>query len=298
MNIVVRFLKGGWFYVRSITKKVFEDDIFFLASGIAFNGILTMIPLMLLLASAVGSFLNSSALGVQQLNDILNTIFPPQPFATNIKDSILTIISRIVIYRRSLGFVGFGVLIWSATSLFDALRSVLHIIYRLDRTRNFFVSLVHDVGFVVLAFVLFIVSNLAIWVFTLIENVVLMIPALKPLNLPRFNEGIPTAIVIILTTFMFYIIYRYVTDSKPPRAAAVISTITTTVLWVASGKLFGIYLSDFSGIGKIYGPYAFLLVLLFWIYYSSIIFVFGGIVGQVHWERVKSKKPRNPKSPS
>jgi hypothetical protein len=48
-------------------------------------------------------------------------------------------------------------------------------------------------------------------------------------------------------------------------AAAVASTITMTVLWVISGKLFGIYLRSYSLIGSIYGPYAFILVLLVWI---------------------------------
>ncbi len=61
--------------------------------------------------------------------------------------------------------------------------------------------------------------------------------------------------------------------------------MTTTVLWIISGRLFAVYLADCSTIGTIYGPYAFLLVLLFWIYYSSLMFVFGGIVGQVYWER-------------
>ena len=121
VKVSLRVLEAVWFYTRSISKKIFEDDILFLASGIAFNGILTMIPLMLLTASALGVFLNSSALGVQQLNEILDAIFPPQPFALSIKESILTIISDIVQYRTSLGVFGVIVLIWTATSLFDAL---------------------------------------------------------------------------------------------------------------------------------------------------------------------------------
>jgi uncharacterized BrkB/YihY/UPF0761 family membrane protein len=42
-----------------------------------------------------------------------------------------------------------------------------------------------------------------------------------------------------------------------------------------------------SAIGKIYGGYAFIVVLMFWIYYSCIVFVLGGIVGQAYWERRK-----------
>lgn len=286
----LRILEAIWFYARSLTRKFFEDDILFLASGLAFNGILAMIPLFLLSASALGTFLNSSQLGVQQLKDILDAIFPPQPFATNIKESILTVISDIVQYRTSLGIFGVLVLIWTATSLFDALRSVLHRIYGVKRTRSVLSGFAHDVGFVFLAFVLFILSNLSVWVVSLVERVVLNVPALSGLNIPFLYRDTPTIIVIGLTACMFYIVYRYIPDSKPPKVAGVISTLTTTALWVVSGKLFAVYLSNFSAISTIYGPYAFILVLLFWIYYSSIIFVAGGMVGQVYWERLKLKE--------
>ena len=160
MKAVVRFLATTWYYLRAISRKIREDDILFLASGLAFNGILTMIPLLLLSAWALGTFLNSSQQGVKQLNDIVNAIFPPQPFASSIRERILTLVSDIIAYRRSLGLFGAGVLVWTATSLFDALRSVLHKVYRLKRTRGLLVGLLHDVGFVFLVFLLFLVSNL------------------------------------------------------------------------------------------------------------------------------------------
>lgn len=286
----LRVLEAVWFYARSLTKKFLEDDILFLASGLAFSGILTMIPLLLLAASALGSFLNSSQLGVHQLEDILNAVFPAQPFAMSIKESILTVVSDIVQYRRSLGIFGALVLIWTATSLFDALRSVLHRIYGVKRTRGVIAGFLHDVGFVFLAFVLFLASSVVIWVVSLIEGLTANVPALANIHLPIGSQEVPTIIVLGLTACMFYIIYQYIPDSKPPKAAGVISTITTTILWVVSGRLFAVYLSSFSAIGKIYGPYAFILVLLFWVYYSSIIFIAGGMVGQVYWERLKLKE--------
>lgn len=287
VKAIVRFTETTWYYVRSITRKILDEDVLFLASGLAFNGILTMIPIMLLSASAIGIFLNSSQQGVRQLNDVLNAIFPPQPFATSIKESILKAVSDIVTYRRSLGLFGAAVLIWTATSLFDAVRSVLHRIYCLKRTRGLLISIVHDVGFVFLVFILFVVSNLAIWALTGLQRLTLQVPPLAALELEQFTHAVPTGIVVALTGIMFYIVYRFIPDTRPPKAAGIISTVTTTILWVISGKVFAFYLSSFSSIGKIYGPYAFVLVLMFWIYYSSLVFVLGAIVGQVYWERTK-----------
>ncbi|MFN0158318.1 MAG: YihY/virulence factor BrkB family protein [Bacteroidota bacterium] len=290
VKVCLRCGEVAWFYVRGIARKIKNDDILFLASGLSFNGILTMIPLMLLSASALGVFLNSSELSIQQLHGILDTIFPQQPFATNIKESILTVISDIITYRTSLGIFGALVLIWSATSLFDALRSVLHTVYGIPRTRGLFAGMLRHVGFVLLVFLLFIATNISLWLFSIVENVAINVPALQRFDFTWLSRNVPTAVVVLLTALMFYIIYQYIPDTKPPRIAGVISTITTTVLWVISGRVFAIYLSEFSAFSKIYGAYAFILVLLLWIYYSSIVFILGGIVGQTYWERLKLKE--------
>lgn len=282
---MLRVFSAIRYYVSRITKKLAEDDVLFLASGLAFNGILTLIPILLLGASALGVFLNSSQAGVAQINEILDAIFPPQPFAASIKESILAVISDIISYRHSIGLFAAGFLLWTAMSLFSALRSALHRIYRIDRSRSFLLTLLHDLLFIVLVMVLLVISNGAIWASSLLENFAAHIPVLKELNLSNMNNALPTVVVVLLTAFMFYIVYRHIADTKPPRAAAVIATITTTVLWILSGKLFALYLVKFSSIGKIYGTYAFVLVLLVWIYYSCIIFLIGGVVGQTYWER-------------
>lgn len=290
VKFVLRYLETLWFYTRRIGKKLMEEDILFLASGLAFNGILTMIPLLLLAASALGVILNSSQAAIGQVNDILNALFPPQPFATSIKESILRVISDIIAYRRSIGIFGAVILIWTATSLFDALRSVLHRIYHLKRTRNLLVTILHDVVFVLLVFGLFVFSNLFLWAFAVVDRLIQGIPQLADAHIFNIGESIPTIIVVLLTAVMFYIVYRYIPDTKPPRLAGIISTVTTTILWVVSSKLFAWYLSGFSAIDKIYGPYAFILVLLIWIYYSSLIFIIGGIAGQAYWERFRLKQ--------
>ena len=283
----------AWYYVRSTARRTKEADILFLASGLAFNGIFALIPIMLLLASAIGVYFNSSSLGVQHLQDILHAVFPPQPFAQQIQNSILDIVSDIVVYRTSLGVFGVVVLVWTVTSLFDAVRSVLHQVYALKRTKGLMKSLLHDLGFVVLAFVFFIAINLATWVSSLAEHVMKEIPALSGLSMPQLNTYLPTTVVVALSAIMFYILYRYITDEKPPNAAAIVSTVTSTVIWVVSGKLFSVYLTSISNIATVYGSYTFLVVLLFWIYFTSLIFVFGGIVGQVHWERLRFLHAQN-----
>jgi membrane protein len=178
-------------------------------------------------------------------------------------------------------------LAFTASFLFDIVRTVLHKIYRIPRTRGLVASFLHDLGFVFLAFVLLLASNLAVWIIRLMEGALREYPGIYERILPEFLESLPAGIVILLTAVMFYVVYRFLTDAKPPRAAAIASTITMTALWLAAGKIFSVYLSRFSLIGSLYGPYAFILVLLLWVYYSSMAFVFGAIVGEAFWEQLR-----------
>ena len=287
VQFTVRRLETLYFYARRVWRKLKDDDILFLASGLSFNGILTLLPMLFLSAAVIGTLLKSDSASLDQVNNFLDALFPQQPFAEEIKTSIRSVVSEIITYRRSIGIVGLLVLIWTVTSIFDAVRTVLHRIYELKRTRGLLSSLTRDIGFILLAFILFVTTNFAIWMYTLLRPLAMNVPALKSLVEAGYTRAIPTFTIVVLTAVMFYIVYRFITDVRPPHAAAAISTLTTTVLWIIGGRVFAMYISDWSIIGKIYGPYAFLLVLLIWIYLSSVLFVLGGVVGQVYWERSK-----------
>ncbi len=286
-QVTLRRIESLYLYARQIWRKLKEDDILFLASGLAFNGILTLLPMLFLSAAVVGTLLHSDAASLDQVNDFLDALFPQQPYAEEIKASVRSLVSEIITYRRSIGIVGALVLLWTITSIFDAVRTVLHRIYELKRTRGLLSSLAHDIGFIFLAFILFVGTNFAIWMYTLLRPFAMNVPALKSLVDAGYTRALPTFTIVVLTAVMFYIVYRFITDVRPPHTAAAISTLTTTVLWIIGGRVFAMYIADWSIIGKIYGPYAFFLVLLIWIYLSSVLFILGGVVGQVYWERRK-----------
>lgn len=286
-QVTVRQIESLYYYAQLVWRKLKQDDILFLASGLAFNGILTLLPMLFLSAAVVGTLLHSDAASLDRVNDFLDAIFPQQPYAEEIKTSIRSVVLEIITYRRSIGVVGLTVLFWTVTSIFDAVRTVLHRVYELKRTRSLLSSLTRDIGLIALAFILFVSTNFAIWMYTLLRPLAMGVPALKSFLDAGYTRALPTFTIVVLTAIMFYIVYRYITDVRPPHMAAAISTLTTTVLWIIGGRVFAVYISDWSIIGRIYGPYAFLLVLLIWIYISSAIFVFGGVVGQVYWERSK-----------
>jgi membrane protein len=278
------------YYARGIYNRGHDEKLTLLASGIAFNGILCLIPLILLFSSLLGILLDSSELAIQRVDEALSAVFPNQPYAQSIKQAIKQAVGDIILYRTSFGLVGAAVLIWTGTSLFSAIRNALHTVYHVTSNKNLFISILEDIVWVFSAGILFLALNLLTWMSSLIDTLLALLPPLRELELSLLTTTLPRFTEVAITLLMFFIVYRFIPDVKPPSRVAWLSAITTTALWLLAAAVFGWYLAEFHSFSKVYGAYAFLLVLLVWVYYSASVFVFGGIVGQLYRERRESRR--------
>ncbi len=273
------------YYIKNSYRHLVEDEALFLTSGIAFNVVLCLIPILLILTSMLGFFLESSDLAVDKIQEILNATFPQQPYAQNIKESIQQVVKDIIDYRRSFGIAGLSVLVWTAGSLFGSARTVLNRIYKIKSTKLMILTIMEDVLWVIVIGVLFVILMFSTWLYTLVENFLYSFPGFSVQGIVLFEQAVPILVSLILTLLMFFIAYRFIPDQNIGYKVAFVSAITASVLWEGAGRLFGWYLSTFHSFGKLYGTYAFILVFLFWIYYTSLIFIIGATFGQIFRER-------------
>ncbi|MBI3193484.1 MAG: YihY/virulence factor BrkB family protein [Ignavibacteriae bacterium] len=287
MKILLKILKSIWYYVKVFYLRMKEEDILFMSSGLSFNGILCLIPLLLLLTSLLGIFLSSDELALKQLNEVLNTAFPSEPYATTIKETIQQVMEDTMNHKTSYGLIGMGILLWTATSLFSATRTILNRIYRSKSSKLVILTILEDLLWVVIVGVLFIVTSIFPWLMSVAESLVHEVPSFGRIDLKAVLDFVPSAVSIFLTFLMFFILYRFVPDYGVNTKTGIISSIATTILWIGAGKLFGWYLAQFHSFTKLYGTYAFMLVFIVWIYYSSVVFIVGAIIGQLYKEQPK-----------
>lgn len=285
--VLVKIKDSVFDFFKRFYKNLSEQDAVFLASGIAFNGVLCLIPLLLLFTSIFGIVLNSSELAMQKIDQILNAAFPDQPYTQSIRDSIQTVIKSIIEYRKSFGLWGLAILTWTGTFLFSSIRSALNRIYKIKPSKLMILTILEDIIWVLIVVVLFLIIIITTWVYSLIEAILGLISGLTTIDFSIFEATISVLISLILTFIMFFIVYRFIPDAKIENKIANISALTSTVLWIIASKLFSWYISTFQSFDKLYGTYAFILVLLIWIYYTSLVFVVGGVVGEVIREKKK-----------
>lgn len=182
----------------------------------------------------------------------------------------------------SAGLLGIGTafFIWIATRLIGTLRAVLREVFDITRDRGIIAGKLFDLKMVLAAGSLFAV-NVGV---TIVLNIVAGFGR-EVLGIDAGNLGVAGLIWAQLIAFafiwaMFLMIYRYLPPRRISWRTAFIAATFTAVLFELMKQAFSFY-AQVADYGSVYGSLTFLLILIFWIYYASVVFILGGEVAQV-----------------
>jgi membrane protein len=87
-------------------------------------------------------------------------------------------------------------------------------------------------------------------------------------------EGANFLVSFLAVTLVFALIYRMLPDVHLAWRDVATGALLTALLFVAGKTLIGIYLGR-TGMASAYGAAGSLVVVLLWVYYSSLVFFFG-----------------------
>jgi membrane protein len=273
---------GGWAeFGRRVYIKAGEDDIFFLAGGIAFNVLVAAVPFLLMLIAIFGYVLKAAVNDPQQAAvEYVLSILPPSQRIVTLTRSL---VGEVVAGRTRFGILGLVLFIWSSTRLVASLRSVLKHIFDLPEERPIIAGMFFDLQMVLVAGTLF-VFNTGITVAVEAAQAY----GVRWLGLSAYPEvqSVQRALARILAfcfiLLMFVLMYRYLPKRKTPWRIALVAAVFTSVSWELLKGIFAWYVTYVSDWRTTYGTLASLILLVFWIYYSAIVFVLGGEVAQVY----------------
>jgi membrane protein len=93
-------------------------------------------------------------------------------------------------------------------------------------------------------------------------------------QLPFLTQVLNLIAWVLLLTLMFGAIYRVVPDAPLQWRDVLVGAAVTALLFVAGTTLIGIYIGR-VGFSSVFGAAGSMVMLLFWVYYSSQVFLFG-----------------------
>lgn len=292
-----RLVSLSW-TLRDYAKRVWdnsgEDNVLFLAGGIAFNILLAAVPFVLLLVWGLANLLNRSS---AEANDVVvRYIDKLLPSHVESPDAVThKLISQILNAHTSLGLWSAITFVWFSTRLFGSLRTVLASVFDIENERGIIQGKLFDVKITV-------VSSVLITANTLISTYVLIatkssVQVLEDLGIRKDVMGTARAwgthfVASLLLAVMFFSLYKFLPVRRVRTKTAWVAALFTSVAFEVAKFLFGYYVSSFNP-GSLYaGTVAALVVVVFWTYYAALVFILGGEVGQVYELRRTRKKQR------
>jgi membrane protein len=274
-----KFFSSSWTVLRDTVKDFVEDDSFSYASSIAFSTIFSL-PAILIIALAIGStFYERNVVQTELINQVARLVGPDT--AKEIENILLqAAFDSTGWWAKTVGVV---TLVVSATTVFMSLQSSLNKIWGIKPkpargwlkyiiNRLISLAMVISFGFVLL-------------VSLVIDTILVVFQGM----LTRIMEGVTlylvTALNIVISlafiTLIFALLFKVLPDAKIKWRHVWVGAIVTTLLFTAGKYLIGFYLGS-STFNSAYGAAGSLVIILLWVYYSTVIFLFGAELTSVY----------------
>jgi membrane protein len=277
----VATLLGAW--VARLWTRIWQDDILFLASGLAFNVLVCLLPVMLIWMYVLGMWLRTEET-IHLAHRVIMAAFPNQPFTDAIRDGFSSVLQEMLLHKKSLGFISILVLVCTSASLFSSTRSALHRVFSVRPSRHLLLSYLLDITLVLALTLLILGATTLVWVIRAVKRLQILFPAADHTALGAWSGMVTDLSSIPILFLLCYVLYRYVPDQRPSKRKAFWAALATSLIWEVSGRVFALYLGSLTSYSRIYGAYAFVLVLMVWVFYSCFIFVLGAEAAQAAQE--------------
>jgi len=287
----------GWTlrdYAVRVWDNAGEDNVLFLAGGIAFNILLAAVPFVLLLVWGFALILHKQPLEANQLVvHYIDRVLPSHyesPDAPSHK-----LISDVLGAHTKLGIwsaVGF---VWFSTRLFGSLRTVLASVFDIEQERGIIQGKIFDIKITLLSTVL-ITANTLISTYVLIatktSRQVLVDLGIREDVMGQASAWGTHLVGSVLLCVMFFALYKFLPIRRVRTKTAWVAALFTSLMFELAKVAFNVYVDSFNP-GSLYtGAAAAVVVTVFWVYYAALIFILGGEVGQVYELRRTRKRQR------
>jgi membrane protein len=256
-------------------KEYGEDRVGRMSAAVAYRAIFALAPLLLVAVSIFGIFISTDTAQAEILDAVSR-------FAgSEIEDAISQLLNSVEASRSLTGIVGFVLLLWTASSLFNELQNDLNDIFHVPYEATVGVGgfmRKRGIGFLAalgLGFLL-----IAVWLLNLLWN---LLEGLFPDNWSAVHTviGVLTPLVsLIVLPLVIALAFQVLSRVKVRWRAVWWGSFFTAVAFLAAAYGTGLYF-NYAGTSAA-GLAGSLVVILLLAYILSAVFLFGAEITKVH----------------
>ncbi|GAA0891082.1 YihY/virulence factor BrkB family protein [Fulvivirga kasyanovii] len=265
-------LSKTWKILKQTGVEFFNDDPMGYSASIAFYTIFSMPAILIITVTIAGSAYEQQTVQGGLMEQI-ETLIGPQS-AEEVKKILEN--ARNTTSSTLAKIVGIATLVFSATTVFVSLQNGLNKIWGIKpkpergvvkfiMNRLLSLAMVISIGFLLL------VSLLVDTIVVVFRNILSeFLSGMTYYFVAAFN----IAFSLLVITLVFAMIYKVLPDARIKWRTVWVGAFVTTLLFSLGKYLIGFYLGN-SSVGSAYGAAGSLVLLLIWVYYSSVLILFG-----------------------
>lgn len=265
-------MRKFWLILRQAFTEFIADHGLKFSASLSYYTIFSLGPVLLIIISLAGIFFGKDAVEGKiywQLQGLVGSgaALQIQDIIGNIEESRLS---------RSGAILGLTILFIGATGVFTEMQDSINYIWSIkskpkksvikflfDRLISF--SLIISFGFILMV---------SLAVHALVDLLHDKLRTFFDEATVFIFQGMNYLILFVVITSLFAIIFKILPDAKIRWKDAFVGATFTAVLFLIGKSLIGLYLGN-SNIGVTYGAAASVVIILLWVYYTSIILYFG-----------------------
>lgn len=268
-------IKDIWESLKESGSDIGTYNVTKLSAALAYYTVFSLAPMLIVLISVISVFYGKEATQGKIYGQIKSVV------GADAAASIQEIITHAAL-SPSFTFasvVGVVALIFSATGVFAEIQSSINLIWNLKikpkkggilkmlKIRLISFSLIISLGFIALTSLLinYVVDALS-------KRLVTLLAGEKGMLYLGYTVNV--IITLIAISVLFSIIFKFLPDANIKWKDVRVGAVTTAILFMAGKFVIGLYLNK-SNPGSAFGAAGSVIIVLVWVYYSSIILYFG-----------------------
>ncbi len=266
-------------YIRQVFKEFSADDILKYSASLAYYTVFSIAPLLVIITSLSGIFFGKEAIRGEvyaQLNQLVGSVA-----AVQIQETIKNI--HLTGNNFFASVISIVILIIGATSIFGEVQDSLNKIWGLRvKTKKTWWKLILTR---LLSFSL-ILSICFIMIVSLILNVIVSsFGDFLNRHIYNFNgyfiEITDAVLSFLISSFLFSLMFKILPDAKIRWKDVLFGGFITAIFFTLGKFGIGLYLGK-SNLTTLYGAAGSIIIIMVWVYYSSIILYLGAEFTKVH----------------
>jgi membrane protein len=279
--------KWVFFKIMADAARLFvKNDPLRMAGATSFFTMFALPPILIILVQVFSLFINPATIQVELFSSLTDT------FGKESLRQITSVITALqkISYNWFVTILGFIFLTFVATTLFKVIKNSINQLWDLPPAKE--VKVMATIKSRAQSLLLILTSGLLFTMAVFIEMLQVFIGhyffKILPVISPFFNQLQGFIISTLIMAIWFLIIFRYLSHGRPLWRIAWIGALFTSILF-SFGKIILHILLTYNQINSIYGASASLVLLLLFLFYTSMILYYGASFTKV-WADYKGYK--------